>query len=698
MRTRVALLLVVLSVVAVACTSQDAERGASDDGATAAAVTDAGDTGAEVSDANATPGPETSEATGDGQEGDRSYAGTIAAPEFPPDLDWINTDSPLALSQLRGKVVVLDFWTYGCINCIHIIPDLERLEEEYAEELVVIGVHSAKFDNERATENIREVVVRYDLEHPVVNDGDFEVWRAFGVQAWPTVFVIDPAGNVSGYHAGEGVYDLLDPVIASLVTEFDAQIDRTPLDLRLERDVRPATILSYPGKVEVVGGELFVADTNRHRIVRATQDGDVVAVYGGGVEGFVDGDAAAARFHEPQGMAVDASGDTLYVADTGNHAIRAIDLISGEVTTVAGTGEQGRWPPTGGDAAATPLHSPWDLEASGSLLYIAMAGTHQIWEFDLERATVAPLVGSGAEGTDNATLATSSLAQPSGLALAADGRLYFADSESSSIRWADVTGGDGVGTLAGTDNGLFEFGDVDGTGTEARLQHPLGVVIDGPTAWIADTYNSKIKRIDLSTGVVETFAGSAAGWRDGADPLFYEPGGLDLADGRLYVADTNNHAIRVLDTATGETTTVVLKGIETFLPDADDDNYQGLLLELEPVDVAPGPTRVVLDVALPEGYKPNPDAPSSFEWHTEPGGIDVDGDGVIVDPVFPLSFDARVEPGASMLVGDLSIIYCDVEAQSICLFEQVRVRVPLRVGEGGGNEIAVRHEIVLPDL
>ena len=687
--------LVIVALVGFACTS-GTESGPDGAGPSEGAAESAGDLVGQASDGEAAD-PTEDESAGPDTES-RSYAGTVAAPEFPTGLDWINTESPLALSQLRGKVVVLDFWTYGCINCIHIIPDLERLEEKYAEELLVIGVHSAKFDNERSTENIREVVVRYDLEHPVVNDVDFDIWRAFGAQAWPTVFVIDPAGNVSGYHAGEGVFELLDPVIASLVDEFDSDIDRTPLDLRLERDVRPATVLSYPGKVEVVGEEMFIADTNRHRIVRASLDGEVRAVYGGGVEGFVDGDATSVRFHEPQGMAMSPDGTTLYVADTGNHAIRAIDLNSNVISTVAGTGEQGTWPPAGGDAALTPLHSPWDLEIDGSVLYIAMAGTHQIWEFDLAGGTVAPLVGSGAEGTDNDTLATSSLAQPSGLALADDGRLYFADSESSSIRWADVTGDAGVGTLAGTDEGLFEFGDVDGTGTEARLQHPLGVVIDGSNAWIADTYNSKIKRIDLSTGAVETFAGIEPGWADGTDARFYEPGGLDLADGLLYIADTNNHAIRVLDLATREADTVVLSGIEAFLPDADDANYRGLEVDHDPVEVAPGSGRVVLNVALPDGYKVNPEAPSSFEWTSDGGGITVEGAGVIVEPRFPLVFDAVVEPGASELVGDLSIVYCDAASESICLFEQVRVNVPLEVVDGGPTEVVVRHDIVLPDL
>ncbi len=632
-----------------------------------------------------------------------SYAGTLAAPEFPDGLDWLNTDRPLALAELRGKVVMLDFWTYGCINCIHIIPDLERLEQEYPNELVVIGVHSAKFDTERNTENIRQVVLRYGLEHPVVNDGDFAVWESYGARAWPTVFVIDPAGNVSGYHAGENVYEVVEPVIASLVAEFEDEgvLDRTPLDLRLESEGLPETVLSFPGKVTVDGDRLFIADTNHHRIVRATLSGDVQAVYGSGAEDYADGPAGAAAFDEPQGMAVGPTGDVLYVADTGNHSIRAIDLVSGEVTTAAGTGQQGTYPPTGGDAAATGLHSPWDLELNGDSLFVAMAGTHQIWEFDLTTDSIAPYVGSGAEGTENSTLATSTLAQPSSLSLDGGGRLYFADSESSSVRWADIAGSEGVHTLAGTDQGLFEFGDQDGVGTEALLQHPLGVVADGAVVWVADTYNSKLKKIDAQNGTVATFAGADAGWRDGPDPLFYEPGGIDLADGVLYVADTNNHSIRTVDTATGEAATIVFRGIEEFLPDADQDTYRGTILDLEPAVVAAGRGTLTLQVEIPDGYKVNPDAPSRFEWSADSPSVTFDpaGLGVQVNPAFPLQFTADFSSGAAAITGDLSIVYCDADTQAICLIEQVRVNLPVRVAaEGATRDITVTHRIVLPDL
>ena len=494
-----------------------------------------------------------------------SYAGTHPAPEFPA-LDWINSDRPLRLSDLRGKVVVLDFWTYGCINCQHVIPDLKRLEEKYADALVVIGVHSAKFEHEGHTENIRQIVQRYELAHPVVNDRELTVWRTYGVQSWPTLAVIDPASNVVGKQSGEGIYDTFDHVIGSLVAEFDArgQIDRTPLDLELEPLRR--TPLAFPGKVlaDAEGRRLFVADSNHNRIVVAhLETYEVQQVIGGVESGFADGDFASARFYHPQGMALGADGRTLYVADTENHAIRAVDLVEGTVETIAGTGRQTRsYPGLGGPGTAVALNSPWDVALLGEDLYVAMAGSHQLWRMDLSAGFIGPWAGSGREGISGGPLRSATLAQPSGLTT--DGEwIYFADSESSAIRAASLSSGGKVRRIVGT--GLFDFGDADGVGDRARLQHPLGVVYNPADGllYVADTYNSKIKTVDPETRRARTLVGGdGQGFRDGAERLFYEPGGVDVAAGRLYVADTGNHIVRVVDLATGETSTVAFQGIE----------------------------------------------------------------------------------------------------------------------------------------
>jgi len=632
-----------------------------------------------------------------------SFAGTTPAAEFPDGLDWLNTEQPLSIADLRGKLILLDFWTYGCINCMHNFPGLKQLEAEYANELVVIGVHSAKFQNEGDTDNIRQIILRYDLEHPVINDNEFEVWNIWGVRAWPTLVLIDPQGNVVGGHSGEGVYPVFKPVIESLVNEFDdlQLLDRTPLELKLEKEGLPETVLSFPGKVlaDPEAGRLFVADTNHHRIIQADiQTGQIKAVYGSGVPGLMDGLTTAAQFYNPQGMELD--GDTLYVADVDNHAIRTIDLETGLVETLVGTGNQAsRYPPVAGVAPDVELNSPWDLALAGDDLYIAMAGSHQIWQLGLDDGVLEPLAGSGGEGTLNGQRAGAELAQPSGLALGPDNRLYFADSESSSIRWVDLVGDfPEVGLLAGGDQNLFQFGDVDGVGGEALLQHPLAVVSDGELLYIADTYNSKIKRIDSVSGQVTTWLGEAHGWRDGGEPLFYEPGGLDLVDGVLYVADTNNHSIRLVDLDSGVTTTLVLSGIEDFMPVAD--NYRGKVLSLEPTMVSDGRGTLRIDVVPPEGYKFNDLAPTSITWSVE-GAIAMipdEANVTIPGPTFPLQFEVDYSEGSGMIIADLNLYYCVAETENLCLFDQVRLHLPLMVGGENGSVAGLTYEIPAPEL
>lgn len=483
----------------------------------------------------------------------------VRAPEFPKGMEWLNTSQPVTLASLKGKVVVVDFWTYCCINCMHVLPDLKRLEHKYANELVVVGVHSAKFDTEKDTENIRQAILRYEIEHPVVNDNQMRVWQLWGVQAWPTVFLLDPEGKVAGYTSGEGIYHPFDQAISQLITEFDAKglINRERIHFDLERDKMPAMPLSFPGKVlaDQASNRLFIADSNHNRIVITTLEGAVLEVVGSGKLGFKDGSFTEACFDHPQGMALD--GNTLYVADTENHALRKVDLMAKMVSTLAGTGKQADRNSTVGKGPDTALNSPWDLVAHQGVLYIAMAGPHQLWRMDLTTGLIGAYAGNGREARVDGPLRSASLAQPSGITT--DGqKLYFADSEISSIRSADFDPNGKVETIVGLD--LFEFGDVDGVGPSVRLQHPLGVTWYEGVLYVADTYNNKIKRIIPQTQVATTFLGNGKeGYQDGKEPLFNEPGGVSIAGGKLFIADTNNHVIRVADLATKEVSTLKLE-------------------------------------------------------------------------------------------------------------------------------------------
>jgi hypothetical protein len=435
---------------------------------------------------------------------------------------------------------------------------LRKLEERFADELVVIGVHSAKFPAEQATENLRQAVMRHNIEHPVVNDRDFLLWRAYAVRAWPTIAIIDPAGKVIGMHAGEFSTEPIAEFIRGVIATFDAEgrLDRSPL--RLERGAPPEAFLSFPGKLRAdeASGRLFIADTNHHRIVETDLDGRVFRLFGSGQPGFDDGPPGEARFHQPQGVVV--AGDRLLVADTENHAIREVHLATGSVQTLAGTGEQARQFHPGGPGREVALSSPWDLVVVGGTAYIAMAGFHQLWSLDLESLEARPFAGSGREEILDGPPERAILAQPSGID--SDGeRLYFADSETSSIRAADLPTGR-VSTLVG--EGLFEFGDVDGIGETVRLQHPLGLCWHDGTLLVCDSYNHKIKRVDPGTRAVTTLHGTGHPGRrdgDGREAEFWEPGGLDVARGRLYVADTNNQAVRVVELASGEVRTLEIE-------------------------------------------------------------------------------------------------------------------------------------------
>jgi len=441
---------------------------------------------------------------------------------------------------------------------------LRKLERKYSRELAVIGVHSPKFTAEQDPESVRQAILRLNVGHPVVNDRDFRVWQSYAVRAWPTLMFIDPQGKVIGKHEGEFVLEEFDRVIGEMVEEFDAKgwIDRRPLDLVHGRPSEE-TPLRFPGKLlaDEADGRLVIGDTGHNRVIVAGMDGAVLRVIGGGTAGFEDGPAEAACFYQPQGLALD--GETLYVADTENHAIRAVDLARSVVTTVAGTGEQLLGPRVGGTARLTPLSSPWDLAIVSGTLYVAMAGTHQVWAMSLGGAEIQPHTGNGREALVDGPLTQASMNQPSGLTSDAE-RLYVADSEASAIRVIEPGPAGEIRTIVG--EGLFEFGDQDGIGPRhVRLQHPLGVTWHARALYVADTYNHKIKRLDPRTGECRTLLGRGdAGFQDGPAEvaLFSEPGGLGAARSRLYIADTNNHAVRVADLRTGDVATLELRGLE----------------------------------------------------------------------------------------------------------------------------------------
>jgi thiol-disulfide isomerase/thioredoxin/DNA-binding beta-propeller fold protein YncE len=620
----------------------------------------------------------------------------VHAPEFPPGLQWLNTDQPLTIASLRGKVVLLDFWTYCCISCMHVIPDLKALEKKYPNELVVLGVHSAKFINERDADNIRQAILRYGIEHPVVNDYEFRIWRAYGVRAWPTLALIDPGGYVIGGVSGEGNFEVLDHVISEVVQSARAKgaLDETPRHWALEKAKGPQRSLAFPGKVlaDDASGRLFIADSNHHRIVIADLQGNVLDVAGSGQEGHADGTFPQATFNHPQGMALD--GSSLYVADTENHLIRRLDLRQRVVETLLGTGQQARQFNVPGVGRAVAINSPWDVVVVGRRLYIAMAGFHQVWVLDLDTMEAQPFAGSGREDIADGQRLEAAMAQPSGLAT--DGKtLYVADSETSSIRAVDLGSTGAMQTIIG--EGLFEFGDQDGTGPQVRLQHPLGVALHRDRLYVADTYNHKIKSISPHLKTSQTYLGNGRrGMEDGTMAEFYEPGGLSIAGAKLYIADTNNHAIRVADLASGEVSTLKLTGLA--IPDAV-AGFEGMAwMDGEVINVpsqivkAGAEGQLVVRFELPTGYKLNPAAPVSYAVYVRGDGIQIPQSGRPLSAhavEFPLTIPFQTSPGTHRAALDIeaTFYWCREDNTGVCMIQATRWHVPVETSETDENRL-----------
>lgn len=610
--------------------------------------------------------------------------------------EWLNASGEITLRDLKGKVVLFDFWTYCCINCMHVLPDLAYLEAKYPNELVVVGVHSAKFDTEKDSENIRRAIMRYEIEHPVVNDAEMQIWQAMGVRAWPTLVLVDPEGQYCGYISGEGHREVLDKVVASLVAFHRAKgtLDESPVSFTLERDNVEATPLRFPGKVlaDGPGNRLFISDSNHNRIVICTLEGDLLDVVGNGAIGAADGSFEEATFDHPQGMAL--VGNTLYVADTENHLIREVDLNEGRVSTLAGTGHQARVRAVRGLLKEIALNSPWALAHLDGTLYIAMAGPHQIWSHKLGSETIGVFSGTGREDIRNGTHTDAAYAQPSGLAT--DGEyLYVADSEGSAIRKVPLASDGTVTTIVGTHDlpqgrSLFEFGDRDGTGDGARLQHPLGVAYQDGLLYVADAYNHKIKKVTLGDdgGLATSWLGDGTRG-DSVSPLrLAEPEGLSIAGDKLYIADTNNHRIVVADLQSGEASELAVRGLRPPAPrevgPAQADAVADVI-EVESQSVkATDALKFEITPKLPEDYKLNPLAPVKYELLAEgpqnlvaQDHLDVRRSAETRDGKIHVSVPVNGKTGRAKLRLSVTLGYCREGTGGLCKLATFHWRIPV---------------------
>ena len=479
---------------------------------------------------------------------------TIHAPSLnAANLPWFNTQKPLDLADLRGRLVILDFWTYCCINCLQIIPTLKQVEKQFPDSLTVIGVHSPKFPGEKISDNVEKAVSRYEIDHPVVHDSDMRIWQQYTVHSWPTLVFISPDGYVLGQLPGEPDLEMLINTVTSLVEDYQNKgalsKKKQPIPSIFKSEEK--TTLRFPGKIAFsTDDNLFaVADGNHHQIVIADLQGNITHRIGSGVAGNCDGSFGASQFHLPQGLCF--HNGIVWVADTANHLIRKIIIVDGTVETIVGSGLQGRILKGSNMGRQMAIGSPWDTAFADGKLYFANAGSHQIGVFDVESGIASNFAGNGNEALIDGPRLSASFAQPSGLTIG-DGKLFVADSETSSIRAINL---DKVGqTTTYVGKGLFDFGDRDGNGVSAELQHPLGVHYSEGALFIADSYNHKIRVLDLSNLDVHTVDATVdIICTDESCTRIWEPAGVVLLGKCLYVSDTNNHRILKIDLDTEKT-------------------------------------------------------------------------------------------------------------------------------------------------
>lgn len=629
----------------------------------------------------------------------------LRAPELQPARAWLGTPRPLRLRELRGHVVILDFWTSCCVNCMHVIPVLRDLERRHAgRPLVVVGVHSAKFPGEAAPERVAEAMARHGVEHPVVVDDDSAIWERYAIRSWPTLVVIRPDGTIAAVAPGEPDPAALDGLVRALMAEAEAAGTLAAEPVAIPRGEPPAPRpLAFPGKAVVApDGRIAVADSGHHRVLVLAAAGDVLATIGSGRRGHADGPFAAARLDDPQGLAFD--GEVLWIADARSHTVRRADLARGVIDTVAGTGSMGHAPiARPSPATATALRSPWDVLPTGGRVLVCLAGSHQIAAL-AEDGTIDRFAGDGREALVDGPPEASCYAQPSGLARAGD-VAYVADSETSAIRALDLRTGD-TRTLVG--EGLFDWGDADGPLARARLQHPLGVAAlpDGSLV-VADSFNDRLRRIDLAAGVVSTLSLGTESLR--------EPGGVAVRpDGGLLVADTGHHRLLRLDADGRVEGELVVRGAPP-VPTDDDEPPPALPrppamrwfdVAVDPAPtLAPGPAALRLRLVAPAGWKFNEGAPVRL-------ALEVSRRSDLVTTVERLTLTGQGQEDMSLTIpltvaalpapeirGELLVhvdaMLCGGDPE-VCAPSQAWLRIPLLLLGTGQAEVAVDLPLAAP--
>lgn len=585
--------------------------------------------------------------------------------------EWFNVSRPLEASDLKDRVILLDFWTYACVNCIQALPEIKKLEQEFGSKLLVIGVHSGKFSNEKESKAIKKAILKNDITNPVVNDSGFKIWDSFKIKAWPSFVLLNPHGRIEKTYEGEGQVAQMVKDTKKLIRKFRYQINRDLLPLALEKSSMIGNILNFPTKLEIAnnfnyenhkGFALFVADSAGNDIVVSSESGDIILKIGSGRKGFADGSFEDAAFDHPSSVLF--AGDKIYIADSGNHALRVADFKEKQVKTLIGDGIKGEGVTFENVSAdGVNLASPTDIEFFPSNDYIAIAnsGTHQILSYNIKTKQIKALAGNGSEGIADGKNPGNSLAQTSDLAVY-NKKLYFVDAESSSLRV--INEGREVTTLIG--KGLFDFGHENGNKNKALMQHPLGLMVDNSGAYISDSFNHVIRKYDFGKKEIHDVVGlKTRGDKVGKKTEFDEPDGIAATATKIYVADSNNNRILVIDRKKMDSEVFNIMPPLKF----PKEGFLEYLPNLEKMPVVKvkdgGDISVVINVN--EGWKINEEGPSfinlleivgeneanfidGFDWH------------VVKNQEMKLP---KLQPGKDYVLQGV-IYYCEAKKNALC--------------------------------
>ena len=469
------------------------------------------------------------------QSGVEKCISAMLAPELNESLHWLNSDAQTIAGQ-RGRILALVFWNASSVYSQNLIDELTRIKAKHPLGLAVLGIHLPKFDNEVDDRVVMKAVNRQRIAFPVANDRGWVTWQHFGISRWPSVALIDGEGVVCEIIAGDDQIELLEKMIGELINKSATSHSIMEHAFRA-KNAEEQTALSFPSGIAVTDSHLYISDTLHNRILECTHQGRILREFGNGHPDLNDGPANEAAFNAPRGLCLVR--ETLYVADTGNHALRRIHLISGDVATVLGTGKAGQ--PREGvskHSSENSLNMPWGLSGSNDKLYIAMAGCNQIWEYELGNARLRFIAGTGDLGIADGPGRNALFAQPADVALVQQS-LYVVDSATSAVRAIQLQQNT-VQTLVG--QGLYEFGDQDGERRDARLQFPQAIALDpnSPVLWIADTYNGSLRKLRLGGGGMST---------QQLPQSLNEPAALAVGAGALWIADAGAHEILRYDFA-----------------------------------------------------------------------------------------------------------------------------------------------------